>query len=490
MSLPAQTIERLRDAVESIDAIASTWPLARQYALPLLFLRLMSEWCERAHAHYERKYKGDLIRIERAMERERFYVPDGCTLAQILSERSPRYLGEKLDDAFRSLERLNENKLLGVFTSITFTAPNAASTPEHNARLIHLLENIAAIEVGTNEVPTTQWISALSELLISHLAEDAARHGVAYYTPREIAELITQLVAPESHERIYDPVCGSGGLLIHVARAIADEDFALYGHEAHHATWALCRMNVMFQKLDSARIIHGDAIRSPFRAKDDTLQTFEVIVSDPPFSLEWDAESSRYDPLNRFKRGIPSKSSGDYALISHVVEALHPAVGRACLVVPLGTLFRGGSERLIRARLVEEGLVEGVVRLPSNLFFGSSIAAALLLFRANRSEKSVFFIDASRGFRYDRNRNTLRDKDIENIASTWKNRSESQGYSRLVSQEEIKRNDFNLKVSLYIEAPDAGTIDPEEAASNIERLESVLVQTRTDLTAALRKLRK
>jgi type I restriction enzyme M protein len=490
VSLPTPTIERLRRAMESIEEIAASWPRARQYAIPLLFLRFLSEWYESARAHYQRKYKGDLIRVERTMLRERFVVPERCTFARVFAERSPRDLGEKIDEAFRTLELSNASKLAGIFTSITFTATEPASPPEHNAQLIQLLEIVAAIDAGTNEVPATEWIGALAEFLISRFAEDAARRRLAYYTPHEIAELITRLVIPKSHERIYDPACGSGGLLIHTARAIPNGDFALYGHEPHHATWALCRTNLMFQNMDSARIADGDAISSPFRTHDNALQTFNIIISDPPFSLDWNAESARHDPLNRFKRGIPAKSSGDYALISHVVEALCPTTGRACLVVPLGTLFRGGSEKLIRGRLIEEGLLEGVVRLPSNLFFGTAIPAALLMFRTHRSEKSVFFIDASWEFGSDRNRNMLRDKDIEKIASTWNNRTERLGYSRLVSPGDIERNDFNLKVSLYIKTLDKETVDPEETASNIERLEHLLTQARGDLTAALSKLRK
>lgn len=490
MSLPSTTIERLRRATESIEEIGAGWPHARQYTLPLLFLRLVSEWHESTRARYMSKYKRDPMRVERAMARERFIVPKQCTFERVFAERSPNDLGEQIDATFRTLELSNPNKLAGVFTSITFTAPEPAGMAEHNARLIQLLEVIAAINVSASEVSATEWIGTLAELLINRFAEDAARRRVAYYTPPDIAELITRLMAPSSQVRIYDPACGSGGLLVHAAREIRDGKFALYGHEPHQPTWALCRTNLMFQSMDSARIADGDALRTPFRTNDDKLQTFDIIISDPPFSLDWDAEIAKQDPLNRFKRGIPAKSSGDYALISHVVEAMDPITGRACLVVPLGTLFRGGADKLIRARLIEEGLLEGVVRLPANLFFGTAIPAALLMFRTARRNKSVFFIDASREFAIDRNRNTLRADDIEQIASTWKERAEKPGYSRLVSQDEIAGNDFNLKVSLYIKTLDDETIDPQKTAANIERLEHLLVQARSDLTAALSRLRE
>jgi len=488
VSLSSTTIERLRRATESIEEIGAGWPHARQYTLPLLFLRLVSEWHESTRAHYLRKYKRDAMRVERVMARERFIVPKQCTFARVFAERSPNDLGERLDATFRTLELSNANKLAGVFTSIAFTALEPAGMAGHNARLIQLLEVIAAINVDASEVPATEWLGTLAGLLISRFAEDAARRRVAYYTPPEIAELITRLVAPSSQARIYDPACGSGGLLVHAARAISDGKFALYGHEPHQRTWALCRTNLMFQSMDSARITHGDALRSPFRTKDNKLQTFDIIISDPPFSLDWDAETAKQDPLNRFRRGVPAKSSGDYALISHVVEAMDPVAGRACLVVPLGTLFRGGVDKLIRARLIEEGLLESVIRLPANLFFGTAIPAALLMFRAARRERSVFFIDASREFAIDRNRNTLRAEDIQQIASTWKERTEKPGYSHLAPQDEIAGNDFNLKVSLYIKTLDDETIDPQEAVANLERLEHLLAQARNDLTAALNRL--
>jgi type I restriction enzyme M protein len=247
----------------------------------------------------------------------------------------------------------------------------------------------------------------------------------------------------------------------------------------------------MLQGMDSARITKGSALHQPVLADDDTLQKFDVILTDPPFSLaEWDADGIRYDRFNRFRRGIPPKGASDYALITHVVETLDPANGRACIVAPLGALFRGGSEGLIRTRLIEEGLLEGVVRLPSNLFFGTAIPVALLLFRATRSDKAMFFIDASREFGSEKNRNILRAKDIEKIVTTWQSRTEQAAYSRLVPYEEIEANEFNLNIPLYIKASAEGTMDLEAVATDIQRLEQQLTEARMNLSSALSKLRE
>jgi type I restriction enzyme M protein len=485
------TSDRLWRSASSIEEVVTGWPRPKDHVLPILFLRFLSDWREETLAGYRRKYKGDAVRVDRAMRRERFVIPDECTFDHLYARRTLEDLGERINTMLRTIEQANLSKLGGVFSNTDFNSLGLGDTSERNARLRNLLETFTELDIDTTRTPVTEWLKALADLLTSHFAEGAARRREPYYTPPEVSELMTRLVEPAPGDRIYDPSCGSGGLLVHAARAIENENFALFGHESEHSKWSLCRLNLMLHGMDSARITKGSPIRKPILTDDETLQKFDVILTDPPFSpAEWDADDIKYDRFNRFKRGVPPKGSGDYALIAHVIETLDPVHGRACIVAPLGTLFRGGSEGLIRTRLIEEGLLEGVVRLPANLFFGTSIPVALLLFRATRPDKSVFFIDASREFGGEKNRNRLREDDIEKIVITWQSRAEQAEYSRLVPYEEIEANEFNLNVRLYVKAADEGTMDLEAVTAEVRRLEQQLAQARTNLTSALNKLRE
>jgi type I restriction enzyme M protein len=491
VSLQDSVSERLWRVANSIEEAVTGWPRPKDHVLPILFVRFLSDWHEETLAAYRRKYKVDAIRVGRAMRRERFVIPDDCTFEHLCAELTLEDLGERINTTLRTIEQANLNKLGGVLGNTDFNSLDLGDTSERNARLRNLLETIAEFDVDTRHTPATEWLSTLADLLISRFAEEAARRREPYYTPPEVAELVTRLVKPIPGDRIYDPSCGSGGLLVHAAHAILNENFALYGHESEHSRWALCRMNLMLQGMDSARITKGNPIREPILADDDTLRKYDVILSNPPLSLaEWDADGVRYDRFKRFKRGVPPKGSADYALITHMVETLDPVLGRACIVAPLGTLFRGGSEGLIRTRIIEEGLLEGVVRLPSNLFFGTAMPVALLLFRAARSDKSMFFIDASREFGSEKNRNRLREEDIEKIITTWQSRTEQAEYSRLVPYKEIEANEFNLNVPLYIKAANEGTMDFEALAADIRRLEQQLAEARMKLSSGLRKLRE
>jgi Type I restriction-modification system methyltransferase subunit len=244
--------------------------------------------------------------------------------------------------------------------------------------------------------------------------------------------------------------------------------------------------------MDAADIRNDDPISRPVVDKQDKLQKFDVVITNPPFALnEWGAKDFKHDRFNRFRRGIPPRSSGDYAFITHAVETMHPKTGRACVVAPLGVLFRGASEGLIRRRLIEENLLEGVIRLPANVLFGTSIPITLLLFKANKRDKSVLFIDASGDFVDEKNRSRLREQDIDKIVSTWQSRTDVAKYARLATFDEIQKNDFNLNLPLYVKAADDESyIDLAEAAARVNRLEEALKEVRSKLTLALGGLRR
>jgi type I restriction enzyme M protein len=264
----------------------------------------------------------------------------------------------------------------------------------------------------------------------------------------------------------------------------------LYGQELNGATWALARMNMFLHGLDNARIERGDTIRNPKLVEDDRLIKFNVVVANPPFSLDkWGADTAEQDKYRRFWRGVPPKSRGDYAFISHMVETLNEADGRVGVVVPHGVLFRGGSEGLVRRRLIEENLLDGVVGLPANLFFGVDIPAALLFFRRNKADRQVLFIDASRAYAEGKNQNRLREEDIAQIVATWKTRQEVPKYSHLAAPEELAENEYNLNIPLYVDTfEEEAPIDLAQVRTQIALIELELAATRKKLAAALKEL--
>jgi type I restriction enzyme M protein len=230
--------------------------------------------------------------------------------------------------------------------------------------------------------------------------------------------------------------------------------YALYGQEAIGSTWALAKMNMFLHGEDNHRIEWGDTIRNPLLLDKDGkhLLQFDVVTANPPFSLDkWGHEDASSDPYGRFHRGVPPKTKGDYAFISHMIETLKSSTGRMGVVVPHGVLFRASSEGKIRKQLIEENLLDTVIGLPEKLFFGTGIPAAILLFKKNKTDDTVLFIDASNEFKSGKNQNQLTDNNIAKVIETYKARESVDKYAYLASFDEIKENDFNLNIPRYVD---------------------------------------
>lgn len=465
----------------------------KDYILVMLFVKYLSDLHREKQDEYRERYGGDAARVARAMARERFVLPKDCDFEHLCAQRKQPDIGERINKALAAIEDANKGKLEGVFRNIDFNSEsNLGETRERNARLVHLLEdfNDKRLDLRPSRVGQRDVIGDVYEYLIGNFASDSGKKGGEFYTPAEVSRLLATIVAPQAGDRICDPCCGSGSLLIRAGRAVGSDDFALYGQELNGATWALARMNMFLHGLDNARIERGDTIRNPKLVEDDRLMKFNVVVANPPFSLDkWGADTAAEDRFKRFWRGTPPKSRGDYAFISHMVECMNEQDGRVGVVVPHGVLFRGGSEGLIRRRLIEENLLDGVVGLPANLFFGVGIPAALMFFRRNKADEMVFFIDASREYGEGKNQNKLRDEDIEKIVATWRERKGVDKYAYLAKLEEIQENDFNLNIPLYVDTfEEEVPIDLDKVNSEIAQIEQELARTRTDLSIALREL--
>jgi type I restriction enzyme M protein len=261
---------------------------------------------------------------------------------------------------------------------------------------------------------------------------------------------------PQEGDEICDPACGSGSLLLKCARLIRERTgskrYALYGQEAIGNTWTLAKMNMFMHGEDNHRIEWGDTLRNPkLLASDTSLRHFDVVVANPPFSLEkWGYEAAERDKFSRFRRGLPPRTKGDYAFILHMVETMKPGTGRMAVVVPHGILFRGAAEGRIRQKLVEENLLDAVIGLPEKLFYGTGIPTAVLVFRKGKADDKVLFIDASRDFEAGKNQNVLRPVDLQRMLDTYTARAQVERYAYLATLQEIARNDFNLNILRYV----------------------------------------
>jgi type I restriction enzyme M protein len=465
----------------------------KDYILVMLFLKYLSDLRKEKVEEYMLKYSGDAERVSRAMARERFVLPEECDFEHLHAQRKSADIGERINKALQKIEDANKSKLEGVFRNIDFNSEaNLGETKERNARLVHLLEDFAdeRLDLRPSRVGQRDVIGDVYEFLIGNFASDSGKKGGEFYTPAEVSRLLARIVAPKPGDRICDPCCGSGSLLIRAGREVGSDNFSLYGQELNGATWALCRMNMFLHGMDTARIERGDTIRNPKLVENDALMKFNVVVANPPFSLDkWGADTASHDRHARFHRGTPPKSKGDYAFISHMVEAMNETDGRVGVVVPHGVLFRGGSEGLIRQRFIQENLLDGVVGLPANLFFGVGIPAALMFFRRNKTDRSVFFIDASREYAEGKNQNKLREEDIARIVSTWAARIDVPKYAHLAMPKELEENDYNLNVPLYVDTfEEESPVDLHVVRADIARIEADLASTRSKLATALREL--
>ncbi|HKU74254.1 MAG TPA: type I restriction-modification system subunit M [Pyrinomonadaceae bacterium] len=466
----------------------------KNYILVFLFLKYLSDvWKDRLE-QYTQEFGGDTERIERRMKRERFFMPPSSDFDTIYSKRNESNIGEIINIALEEIEEANKAKLEGVFRSIDFNSEaNLGETKERNKRLKHLIEDFAdpKLDLRPSRIGNQDVIGNTYEYLIAHFASDAGKKGGEFYTPREVAVLMAKLLEPKSGARICDPACGSGSLLIRVADEIGDKNYALYGQESNGSTWALCRMNMFLHGKDAARIEWGNTVTNPKLIEHDSLMKFDLVVANPPFSLnKWGAETASADKFNRFHRGVPPKSKGDYAFITHMIEAAMEGSGKVGVVVPHGVLFRAGAEGKIRRRLVEENLLESVIGLPANLFFGTGIPAAILLFNRGKNTTNVLFIDASRDYEQGKNQNKLRVEDVEKIVRTYKSFKTVERYAYVATFEEIKNeNDFNLNIPRYVDTfENEETIDIRAVQREIEELENELAKVKAQISVHLKEL--
>lgn len=456
----------------------------KNYILVMLFLKYISNVWQDNYDKYLEKFNGDQDRTRKRMELEKFSLPEGADYYSLYEQRNETNLGEIIDKALEAIEETNVEKLEGVFRNISFNSESAlGKTKQRNIRLKNLLQDFAdpKLDMRPSRINGLDVIGNAYEYLIGKFAAGAGKKAGEFYTPPEVSRLLAKLLDPQPGERIYDPTCGSGSLLIKCAEEVGSEDYALYGQEANGSTWALAMMNMFLHDISQPRIEWGDTIRNPMHLEGDNLRRFNVVTANPPFSLDkWGQEEAQNDPWKRFWRGLPPKSKGDYAFLTHMIEStyLEPDQnGRVGVIVPHGVLFRGGAEGKIRQKFLEENLLDAVIGLPAKLFYGAGIPAAIMVFKRNKTDDSVLFIDASREYESGSNQNRLSEEDLNKILTVYHKREFLDKYAYLADFEEIHENDFNLNIPRYVDTFEPEPlVDISEVKKDIEQLKKELLK--------------
>jgi len=432
----------------------------KDFILTMLFLKYISDVYKDEHAKLVKQYGDNKALVDAMMAKQRFVLPDGASFWDLYEARHQAGNGQRIDQALHAIEEANGTKLKNVFQDISFNTDKLGPEKQKNDLLRHLLEDFGKdiLNLSSERVGSLDVIGNAYEYLIKHFAAGSGATAGEFYTPPEVSDLLATILEPVEGDQICDPACGSGSLLLKCGamarKNSGSKKYALFGQEAIGSTWALAKMNMFLHGEDNHRIEWGDTIRNPLLKEKDgrSLLHFDIVTANPPFSLEkWGFEDASSDPYGRFRRGVPPKTKGDYAFISHMIETLKPDTGRMGVIVPHGVLFRSSSEGKIRQQLIEENLLDTVIGLPEKLFFGTGIPAAILLFKKRKTDKKVLFIDASREFKSGKNQNQLTGDNIQKIIDTYKARQTTDKYSYLAKLEEIAENDFNLNISRYVD---------------------------------------
>jgi type I restriction enzyme M protein len=455
----------------------------KDYVLLFLFYKYMSDLHRHEIEKLAKRYGSNKERIALRLKNSRFTIPEGVSFHDLYLKRDADNIGELINISLHAIEDANGDRLEGLF-SIDFNSDAIlGKTDQRNKMLRHLMDDFNQIDLTA---AGDDVIGNAYMYMIEQFGSDAGKKAGEFFTVKSVAVLLAKLAKPQPGWRICDPACGAGGLLLLAGAEVeaqGSKDYALYGQESIGSTYNLARMNMFLHGKDSARLEWGDTLNNPLLKEGDALMKFDLVVANPPFSLKkWAGDTIESDHYKRFHRGIPPKTKGDYAFISHMVETAKAQEGRVVVIVPHGVLFRGAAEGKIRRSLLEENIVDTVIGLPAGLFQTTGIPVAILVLDrsreaggANAARKDVFFVEASKLFRSGKAQNFLDDEHLARILDAVDKRKDQEKFCRVVKPAEIAENDYNLNITRYVD-----TFEEEEEV-DIEANLKELVTVNADL---------
>ncbi|WP_235299675.1 type I restriction-modification system subunit M [Portibacter marinus] len=423
----------------------------KQYIFPLLFFKRISDIWDEEYEEALELSDGDL---DYAMFREnhRFQIPEECHWKDVRAVSVD--IGKKLQNALREIEKANFELLHDVFGDAQWTNKRRLS----DEKLIDLIEHFSEMNLTTKNVPHDLMGDGY-EYLIKKFADDSGHTAAEFYTNRTVVELMTRITNPQPGESVYDPTCGSGGILLNAALYLKRQgkeyrNLKLYGQELNLITSAIARMNMFMHNIDEFLIVQGDTLDKPQILENDELKKFDVIMANPPYSIKrWSQEKFANDPFGRNIWGTPPQGCADYGFQQHIIKSLNPKKGRSVSLWPHGVLFRD-AEASMRKKMIEEDLVDAVIGLGKNLFYNSSMESCLLVCNMNKPKErkgKIIFIDGKDEIRLERSDAYLKDKHIKRMADAYWNFKDEDGFSKVMTSKDIlKENDGNLSVQLHV----------------------------------------
>ena len=463
MTITQQELEsRLWDAANALRGPVDPADF-KTYVFPMLFWKWISDTWVYEHDEALDEYGEDLD-DEIEADFHRFEMPEGTLWSDVTS--TVANLGAEIAKNFQRIQKANPRSLAGVFGDAAWG--NEERIPK--SALLELIKAFNKIKLDPSTV-SHDLLGAGYEYLLKNFADESGKKAGEFFTPREVVNLLVGILQPEPGESVYDPTCGSGGMLVATINQLRESGkdhrtLRVYGQEINLTTASIARMNLFLHEIEDFDIKRGDTLRAPaFKDTYGAVRTFDAVIANPPFSLSnWGADRWAADP--RAFCGVPPAKNGDFAFVQHMVSSMKPGTGRVGVVMPHGVLFRGGTEAKIRQQLIEKDLLEAVVGLPPNLFYSTSIPACLLIFRDQKPaprKDQVLFIDGSARFVKGKNQNVMSKDDVSALIEAYHAGEDPDGEGganvRLVPFDEIKENGFDLNIGRYIKVAAEETTD-------------------------------
>lgn len=444
----------------------------KTYIFPLLFFKRISDVYDKEFEQALKESGGDVDYAAFA-ENHRFQIPDGCHWRD--ARAVTVNVGAALQHALHEIERANQQTLYGIFGDAAWTNKERLS----DELVLDLLKHFSCLPLS-NSLVSPDVLGQAYEYLIKKFADATNKKAGEFYTPRSVVRLMINILDPREGETIYDPACGTGGMLLEAVQHVRDAGGdvqslfgKLFGQEKNLTTSGIARINLILHGVEDFTIMRGDTLNEPAFLNLDRLATFDCVIANPPFSLErWGEDKWAADPYGRNIAGVPPRSNGDYAWVQHMLVSMRPEAGRMAVVLPHGALFRMGEEGKIRRMLLERDQLDAVIGLGPNLFYGAGLAACILIFRARKLTDRAgrtLFIDASRLFKRGRNQNTLEPEHLAQILDYYRGYMALPGVAHVATLDEIAANDWNLNIPRYVE-PLAQEATPtvEEAVASLQ----------------------
>lgn len=421
------------------------------YIFPLLFFKRISDVYDEEFIQALEESDGDK---EYAVlpEFHRFEVPERCHWNDV--RETTTNIGLAIEKALRGIEQSNQQFLYGIFGDAQWSNKNKLS----DRLLTDLIEHFSQYSLS-NSLVDVDILGQAYEYLIKHFADLTNKKAGEFYTPRSVVHLLGLILDPHEGESIYDPACGTGGMLLECVSHLKEENedyrtLKLYGQEKNLTSSSIARMNMFLHGIEDFKIYRGDTLRNPAFFEADGLQTFDCVIANPPFSLQdWGAENWANDPYGRNIAGVPPQGNGDMAWVQHMIKSMN-STGRMTVVLPHGALFRKGAEGRIREELLKQDLLEAVIGLGPNIFYGTQLAACVMVFKQNKEahqKGKVLFIDGSNQVRIGRAQNFLEPEHVQQIFNWQNTYQDVENYVKVTTIAEIKENDYNLNIPLYVE---------------------------------------